>query len=147
MPLTSQEFWKLYETLPQELKDASFSEETGDIIYAACERNEVMASLPVIVDAVGEVLLGILPPEEFEKRLVDIKIPPEKAKKIAREISRFLFVPNQQAIAALHIPQKESVYIPIKETAAPAADAPSSQSKQRAKQRPSGKDAYRESIE
>ena len=36
---TKEQFWKLYETLPQELKDTLFAEETGDDIYNICKRN------------------------------------------------------------------------------------------------------------
>ncbi|MBI2574087.1 MAG: hypothetical protein HYV78_01695 [Candidatus Wildermuthbacteria bacterium] len=147
MPITPKEFWKLYETLPQELKDAVFSEETGDIIYAACQRNDIMPLLPIVTDAVGEVLLGMLPFNEFEKKLTTLTISPEKAKRVALEISRHLFVPNREAIAALHIPQEQEKGLSAKETAVPAESIVLPQSKSEKRQRLSEKDTYRESIE
>ena len=66
---TSEQFWKLYEKLPQELKDALFAEETGNNIYDICKRNEIEENLEQIVDYVGQVLVGVLPPEELQVTL------------------------------------------------------------------------------
>jgi len=66
---TSEQFWQLYKKLPQELKDALFAEETGNNIYEICKRNEIEENLEEIVDYVGQVLLGVLPPEDFQKTL------------------------------------------------------------------------------
>ena len=38
---TKEQFWKLYEKLPAELKEAVFSDEVGDHILDACAKNGV----------------------------------------------------------------------------------------------------------
>ena len=66
---TREEFWKLYEKLPQELKGALFAEETGNNIYEVCKRNGVENNLDQIVGYVGQVLVGVLPPDDFQATL------------------------------------------------------------------------------
>ncbi len=79
---TREQFWKLYEKLPQELKDALFAEETGENIHNTCERNKVEERLGEIVDYVGQVLVGVLPPEEFQETLEkELKLEKDIAKK------------------------------------------------------------------
>jgi len=101
---TREQFWKLYKTLPQELKDALFSEETGDNIASVCERNEITNDARGdIVDLVGQVLVGVLPAEDFQSELEkELKIKKEIAKKAAQEINRFVFYPVKPALDQLH---------------------------------------------
>jgi hypothetical protein len=100
---TKEQFWKLYEKLPQELKDALFAEETGNNIYEICKRNEVEKYLGEIVDFVGQVLLGLLPPNEFQETLErELKLEREKAKRIYQEIHRFIFYPVRSGLEELY---------------------------------------------
>ena len=101
---TREQFWGLYKTLPQELKDALFSEEAGDNIASACERNEIPDDARGdIVDLVGQVLTGVLPAEDFQSELEkELKIKKEIAKKAAQEINRFVFYPVKPALDQLH---------------------------------------------
>ncbi len=100
---TSEQFWKLYENLPQELKDALFAEETGNYIYEICQRNETEEKLEEIVDCVGQVLVGVLPPENFQTALEkDIGLEKETAKKVAQETNRFIFYPVKSALEGLY---------------------------------------------
>ena len=89
---TPEQFWKLYEKLPQELKDALFAEETGDNIHDICERNGVLENLDQVVDYVGRVLVGLLPPDDLQETLErELEMDKERAKKIGQEINRFVF--------------------------------------------------------
>ena len=126
---TSEQFWKLYEKLPQELKDALFAEETGNNIYDICKRNEVLENLEKIVEYVGEVLVGVTPPDDFQESLEkELRIEKDLAKKVAREINRFIFYPVKTSL--------EEIYkIPV----APAVKEKSTVSPE--------KDIYREPIE
>ena len=100
---TSKQFWELYEKLPQELKDALFAEETGHNIYETCKRNEIEENLSEIVDYVGQVLVGVLLPEEFQEVLEkELKLKKAVAKKIAHEINRFIFYPVKPALEKLY---------------------------------------------
>ena len=100
---TSKQFWELYEKLPQELKDALFAEETGNNIYESCKRNEIEENLSEIVDYVGQVLVGVLLPEEFQEVLEKkLKLKKVTAKKVAHEINRFIFYPVKPALETLY---------------------------------------------
>jgi len=136
---TSEQFWKLYEKLPQELKDALFAEETGNNIYESCKRNGVEENLEEIVDYVGQVLVGVLPPEDFQETLErELKLRKEVAKKVAQEINRFIFYPVKPALEELYkIEIKPTEKLPEK----PKKELPITEEK------PKKRDIYREPIE
>jgi len=135
---TSEQFWKLYEKLPQELKDALFAEETGNNIYDICKRNEIEENLEQIVDYVGQVLVGVLPPEDFQETLEkELNLDKEVAKKVSQEINRFIFYPVKSSLEELY-------KIEITPAAKPTGITPPAEKKPSA---PSGKDVYREPIE
>lgn len=94
---------KLYETLPQELKDAYTSAETGDIILNTCIANDVEEKLPIVVNCVGNVLLGVLPLNEFPKELeTKMKVKPEVAKNVVNQLNRLIFFPVKNSILSLY---------------------------------------------
>ncbi len=100
---TSEQFWKLYDKLPQELKDTLFAEETGNNIYETCKRNNVLNHHQEIIDYVGQVLLGVLPLEDFQKLLTqELNINKEVAKKVNQEINRFIFYPVRPSLEELY---------------------------------------------
>ncbi len=99
---TKEELWKLYEKLPEELKEAVFSMETADNIWNTCERNNI-DEVSGVAKLVGNVLLGILPPSEFQKTLeMELKLAPEVAKKVSQEIYRQVFYPVQIELSKLY---------------------------------------------
>lgn len=135
---TKEQFWKLYEKLPQELKDALFDEETGNNIYETCKRNGVEKNLGEIVDYVGQVLVGVLLPENFQKTLEkDLKVKGEVAKKVAQEINRFIFYPVKPALEQLY---KVEITPSEKPTEKPEIEEEKPET-------PTGEDVYREPIE
>ena len=100
---SKEQFWRLYEKLPQELKDALFAEETGDNIYDICKRKKILENLDGVVELVRGVLMGLLPPDEFQKALErEVELKKEIAKEIAQEINRFVFYPVKSSLAALY---------------------------------------------
>lgn len=150
----NKDFWKVYETLPQELKDAVFAEETGDAIYKTCERNGALDMVGEITDLVGQVLTGILPQEDFESRLATIGAVKGKAKQIALELHRLVFFPRKTVIEQLHASSDKTsakfgkktskqVAGTVKEMGTPAS-LPEPTKKRSSK---TGKDKYLEPIE
>ena len=107
---TKKELWKLYEKLPKELQEAIFAEETADYIGNICERydiNEEMIS--EIARRTGNVLLGILPPEDFQDSLEkELKIEKGAAKKIDQEIFRLIFYPVKTSLEEIYRKEIES---------------------------------------
>jgi len=140
---TSEQFWKLYEKLPQELKDALFTEETGNNIYDVCKRNEILENLEEIVEYVGQTLVGVLPPEEFQETLEkESELEKEVAKRVAREISRFIFYPVKTDLEEIY---KTEIVPPAKPKVTPPPEVVSlPEEKLKA---PPKKDVYREPAE
>ncbi len=101
---TKEELWELYEKLPKDLQDVIFSEETADKIWNICQRNEIKEGMiSTVADYVGQVLLGILPPDQFQKILEEkIKLKKEVAKMVFHEIYRFIFAPVKERLAELY---------------------------------------------
>jgi hypothetical protein len=138
---SKEKFWKLYETLPQELKDALFSEETGNNIEDICKKNTAEENMGKIVDYVGKVLLGVLSPADFKEALEkDLGIDSEKARKIDQEIFRTIFYPVKSALEQISKAESspsdnltEKTPAPLKEENIPSP--------------PKKDDSYRESIE
>ena len=99
-----EQLWKLFKKLPTELQDAIFSEKTTDTIGDVCERNKVPGNkMTDVAEYIGKVLMGLLPPGEFEKALVkEIKLRPEVAKGVAFAINRFIFFPEKEALSKVY---------------------------------------------
>ncbi len=142
---TSEQFWKLYEKLPQELKDALFAEETGNNIYDVCKRYGVLESLEEIVEYVGQVLVGVTPPDEFQEGLEkELKIEKDTAKKISQEINRFIFYPVKTSLEEIYkVPAAPAPagpkIIPPSEVSPPPVEKPTVPAPE--------KDIYREPLE
>lgn len=137
---TSEQFWKLYEELPQELKDALHNEKTGNNIYDICKRNGILDNLDQVVEYVGQVLVGVFPPDEFEETIKkEIKLEKEVAKKVAQEINRFIFYPVKSSLEEIY---KIEIVPPAKPKVAPPPKPPEEKPKA-----PPGEDVYRELIE
>jgi hypothetical protein len=133
---TKEELWKLYKKLPKELQEAIFAEETAIHIDEICKRYEIPEEkVPEIAKEVGNVLLGLLPPNEFQEILEkEIKLEREIAKRVAQEIYRFIFYPVKSSLEELY---KIEIAPPAQPKIAPT-EKPTP---------PSQKDIYREPIE
>ena len=101
---TKEQLWKLYEKLPEELKDAIFSEETANSIGTICERNKIEdEKVSEVAKYTGRVLLGILPPSEFSATLEkEVRLEKEVVKKVSQEINRFIFYPVKSSLEELY---------------------------------------------
>jgi hypothetical protein len=101
---TKDQIWELFEQLPEELKDAIFAVKTADEIHMACEKNNVeKEKIPAIAKLTGNVMLGILPPDEFQTALEKkIGLKPDVAKKVLSQINRFIFFPIRNELEQLY---------------------------------------------
>ncbi len=94
-----KKFTKLYNSLPKSLQKVISSKELGDNLEDICTKFEILNSLYEINDFVGDVLLGLLPPNEFQKKIEnELDLKKEKAKKITREINRYIFYPVKSSL-------------------------------------------------
>jgi hypothetical protein len=133
---TKDEFWKLFEKLPEELKDAIFSGETADHIREISKRHNIEEKrIPEVAEKIGNVLLGLLPPDDFPNVLeLELKIDKEAIEKIMREINRFIFYPVKPALEQLYGTEKTGGEIAAEEI----GEKP---------KKTAGEDRYRETVE
>ncbi|MBI2642217.1 MAG: hypothetical protein HYW96_01440 [Candidatus Wildermuthbacteria bacterium] len=145
--LSQEQFWKLYEKLPQELKDSLWAQDTGDTIYEICKRYNATSYLQSIVQFVGQVFLGLLLPQDFQKEIGALGVGASAAKNITQEINRFLFYPVKPTLEQLHKLEIE-VSAKVVTPEPPAAEAETPRSvEQKPEEEQRGPDSYRESIE
>lgn len=102
--ITKDEFWNLFERLPQDLKETIFSGETAEHVRNICERYEVKEELiPKVAKIIGDVLLGLLPLENLSEELGNIlKLEKSVIEKINREVNRFIFFPVKARLKELY---------------------------------------------
>jgi len=87
-------FWKTYEKLPDNIKEALFSEENFNIVSEICEANGLTEenSKSQLMKYVGKVLMGLLPIKEFPIILeLELDLDSEKARNISWDIDRRIF--------------------------------------------------------
>ena len=100
--LTKDQYWKLFQKLSDELKTQLLSEETAKNILDICDRHEIEEAQNV-AGYTGDVLLGVLPPDEFQNTLeIELKLKKATAKKVAQEINRFIFYPVKRSLEELY---------------------------------------------
>jgi len=109
------EFWRLYKTLPEGLKTAIGSMKSVEDIDGIVDRNNITEEEKVrlFTDLISNVLVGLLPLEEFRQALViELGLPKEQAEQVYRETFRFIFYPVQieleQLYASLQQKQQET---------------------------------------
>lgn len=90
---TPEQLEEKYQKLPEDLKNALFSVETAKVIDKISKENRFSEkkaeNLAVLI---GQVLLGVLPPENFEKEIKKkLRLKPETASKISTQINLYLF--------------------------------------------------------
>jgi len=95
---------KLYEKLPERLKEAVFSEEVANNIANISEQNNLEKEKSLkLAKYVGYVFLGILPPNELEGILIkDLATDNNSAKKISDEIKQIVFSPLKKDLETLY---------------------------------------------
>jgi len=101
---TQKEIQKLFESLPEELKETILSEETAETIRGICERHSVSDKvIPEVARLVGEILIGLLPPENLPRVMEkNLGIDKEKADSVSREINRFILFPVKDSLAEFY---------------------------------------------
>ena len=99
-----EQLWKLFETLPQELKEAVFSEDTAETINQTCSRNGIEDErISEVARYTGRVLMGILLPKDFQSTIQkEARLDEKTAKNITDDINRLVFFTRKEAISNLH---------------------------------------------
>ncbi len=104
--ISQDKLWAIYETLPNELKDAIFSEDTADAIWNICKLHNV-EQISDTAKIVGHSLMGLLPPETIAATLQSqLGLSQNTAKKMGMEIEHFIFNSIKEELNSLY--QKKS---------------------------------------
>lgn len=121
---TKEQLWSLYNKLPDELKEAIFSDKSANDINDICSRNGIEdKQISEVARYTGRVLMGILPPEELQKTLEEkISIEKDNAKKIAEEICHLIFGPVKEILDALY--EREDIPSPSEPPLVPSPKPP-----------------------
>ncbi|MDO8555405.1 MAG: hypothetical protein Q7R75_02470 [bacterium] len=104
MNFTPQQIKERYKTLPQDLKDVYFSEETAEKLTAIGKTNKLRTDqIGLLADETGLVMLGLIPTSEYITKLAEhMEIVPELAKKIAEEVNSQIFSQVREAMQKIH---------------------------------------------
>jgi hypothetical protein len=100
-------FWKTYEKLPDNIKEALFSEENFNIVSEICEKNgisdeEIKSQL---MKYIGKSLMGLLPIKDFSIILeLELNLETEKARDISWDIDRRIFSHLRISLNKLYSP-------------------------------------------
>ena len=87
-------FWKTYETLPDNIKEALFNEENFNIVSEICEKNGITEEeiKSQILKYVGKTLMGLLPIKEFPIILeLELNLDSETARNMSWDIDSKIF--------------------------------------------------------
>ena len=142
MPAYSKEqLNNLFDQLPEELQETIFSLDTSENILNVCRTYGLLSEeVGQISECVGQVLMGLLPPSDFQRAIQDrVGIPEVLARAVTREIHRFVFYPVKPALEQLY-------KIEIAPSEKPT-EKPGVESEQKKPEAPPTKDTYREPIE
>ncbi|MFH1509577.1 MAG: hypothetical protein ABID67_00290 [Candidatus Nealsonbacteria bacterium] len=101
---TKEQFRKIFNALPEELKETVISGETAEDIFNVCTDEDLKyEQISEVARYAGRVLMGLIPPESFQETLEkELKIKKETAKEIARKINRFIFYPVKELINSIN---------------------------------------------
>ncbi|MDD5569222.1 MAG: hypothetical protein PHG23_02305 [Candidatus Pacebacteria bacterium] len=90
---TKEFFWSVYKTLPEDLKEAIFSERNNEVIYNICSKlNLDEEKTSIVAKYTGRVLMGLLDLDDFPVTLeLELNIDETLANKISAEINNNIF--------------------------------------------------------
>jgi hypothetical protein len=90
---TKDYFWEIYKQLPEDLKDALFSDKNNEVVTHICTQaglNE--EQLAIVAKFTGRVIMGLLPLNEFPITLeLELNISQDLANQINRQIYISIF--------------------------------------------------------
>ncbi|MEK7555551.1 MAG: hypothetical protein AAB516_01895 [Patescibacteria group bacterium] len=109
LKITRQQALQRWDILPDNLKEALFSEQNADVLWRACEAQHLSEDkIRVVATLAGDVIMGFIHPEDLAQEIKNtLGINSEIAASISREIDRKIFSPIKNDL--------EKVYSPITE--------------------------------
>ena len=141
--LTKEQYWNLFQNLPSKIKTKIVSEQTAMEIFDICDKNDLdLNEISKISEFVGQTLLGVLSPKEFEQVLTqEITLKKTIIKKINEEIQEVIFSPIKEDLEKLYSIKLD---IPEIRKSEPYDDK---EVNEITKKKTPRKDSYRETVE
>ena len=101
---TKEQLWKMLSRLPEELKEAMFSEKTADDIIGICKKNQVpKEEISHVMKLIGDVMLGILPLENLRNVLAEtLNMKKNQVEDISFQIERIIFFPIRKELNEIY---------------------------------------------
>ena len=106
LKITQQQALKRWDTLPQNLREAIFSELNADILWRICKEQHLSEDkIYKIAALAGDVIMGFIHPEDLAREIKqELGINIEIANSVAIEINRKIFMPIKSEIDKVYAP-------------------------------------------
>lgn len=143
-----EQLQQLYDDLPEDIQEAMFAQENGNIIYNTCLKSGVRDKDKInqVSKLTGYVFLGILPPNELAKNLEEeLRLEESTAKQIAWEITQFVFMPiktNLENLYNIKLSSIEKPAAPKQKAQTPPGEIQGAEKPKK----PAPEDTYREPV-
>jgi hypothetical protein len=111
--ISKQQASNRWDTLPNNLKEALFSEYNAETLWRICENQHLSDDkIEIVATLAGDVILGFLHPEDLAQEIgKDVNIVPEIAGAIASEIDRKIFAPIRADLEKVYAPPSGEIEI------------------------------------
>jgi hypothetical protein len=113
LKISKQQALNRWDTLPNNLKEALFSEYNTETLWRICENQHLSDDkIEIVATLAGDVILGFLHPEDLAQEIrKDVNIVPEIAGAIASEINRKIFAPIRADLEKVYAPPSGEIEI------------------------------------
>ncbi len=103
MPQEQDNALTRFNTLPKDVQEAMFAEETANAIHETAEKEGGLPQVSLLAEITGDVMLGILPITKFRGAIQEgLKVDEEKARRIAQQIRDRVFQKIAQSLRKIH---------------------------------------------
>src|SRR3989344_138710 len=101
---TEEQIAKMYDNLPEDLKDAIFGLEMNEIVERIGREKQLnIEQIGDLANETGMVMLGVTHPNEFIGNLAErLEVDKEKARAIAQEINEQIFKKVRESLRKIH---------------------------------------------
>ncbi len=102
--LTPEQLKELYKKLPEDLKDAIFSADSGEALREiAKNKGLAIDKSGELADETGSVMLGLTPPKDFVRNLERrLGVDEKTAREIAAEVNERIFAKVRDSLKKIH---------------------------------------------
>jgi len=128
MIITQQQARERWDTLPEVLREALFSERNADTVISVSKSEHLAPEkISSIATLVGDVLLGFVDRDDLARELrSELNLNPQIADTIAKELDRKIFTPIRSEIDQNYRPAEDGTgsHIDLRREISPAASRP-----------------------